>query len=287
MKKNVLDVIKKYLFLTLSIVFLFYIFFIFNNKTNGIEYETQTPITNLMMKTASYSQDGVMLNTNSSSSKLIKTFQITIEIKNNINIKSIIDDELDKYNGIIENFNSYSYHNDELAYDFKIKLPVEKANDFITYIKTLGIVKSENSSTSDVIEQYQDNKNRLENLYIRRDRLRQMMKVKTEKLADIIAVDRELSNVQLEIERLEKNNQTIDRNVEYSTLNLSVLPEVKIQDLRNQNWQFNTSWTVAVNKLILFTQKTIDFTFTSIVFSPIIILAFALFYIVNKYRKKN
>lgn len=287
MKKNVLDVIKKYLFLTLSIVFLFYIFFIFNNKTNGIEYETQTPITNLMMKTASYSQDGVMLNTNSSSSKLIKTFQITIEIKNNINIKSIIDDELDKYNGIIENFNSYSYHNDELAYDFKIKLPVEKANDFITYIKTLGIVKSENSSTSDVIEQYQDNKNRLENLYIRRDRLRQMMKVKTEKLADIIAVDRELSNVQLEIERLEKNNQTIDRNVEYSTLNLSVLPEVKIQDLRNQNWQFNTSWAIAVNKLILFTQKTIDFIFTSIVFSPIIILAFALFYIVNKYRKKN
>ena len=267
MKKNVLDVIKKYLFLTLSIVFLFYIFFIFNNKTNGIEYETQTPITNLMMKTASYSQDGVMLNTNSSSSKLIKTFQITIEIKNNINIKSIIDDEL--------------------AYDFKIKLPVEKANDFITYIKTLGIVKSENSSTSDVIEQYQDNKNRLENLYIRRDRLRQMMKVKTEKLADIIAVDRELSNVQLEIERLEKNNQTIDRNVEYSTLNLSVLPEVKIQDLRNQNWQFNTSWAIAVNKLILFTQKTIDFIFTSIVFSPIIILAFALFYIVNKYRKKN
>ena len=99
-----------------------------------------------------------------------------------------------------------------------------------------------------------------------------MMDEKTDKLADVLAVDRELTNVQNEIERLEKNNKNIDKNVDYSSLELSILPKVKINSLNNSNWQVSNSWNNAVNDFILFGQKSIDFLFKIITFLPVIII---------------
>ena len=71
-------------------------------------------------------------------------------------------------------------------------------------------IKSDNIYIVD--DDFLYNENRLKNLYARRERLRKMMNEKTDKISDILSVDRELSNVQLEIERLEKNNKNIDKN---------------------------------------------------------------------------
>lgn len=205
--------------------------------------------------------------------KIVKTFSLSVEVQNVDVAKTKVEDELQKVNGLVDSFYSYDYGNNNLAYNYSLKIPADKIDEVIKTFKTLGIIKSENSSAMDLTEQYSDNENRLKNLYARRDRLRQMMSSKTEKLADIIAVDRELSNVQYEIENLERANRKIDGNVTYFKLDLSILPEISIDNFNNSQWRVQNSWKQAVNSLIVFGQRFIDWSFIVVLFSPVILAA--------------
>lgn len=216
--------------------------------------------------------DGGVAKSYNSTSKIIKSYALTIEVNDSNNIYLKVENEINNLNASIIRFNSYNYFENELAYDFTIKVPTNEIQNAINYFKTLGIVKNESSNAIDVGNEYSDNENRLKNLYARRDRLRKMMDEKTDKLADVLAVDRELTNVQNEIERLEKNNKNIDKNVDYSSLELSILPKIKINSLNNSNWQVSNSWNNAVNDFISFGQKSIDFLFKIITFLPVIII---------------
>lgn len=226
-----------------------------------------------------------------SDTKMVKTFSLSIETKNINKVKNDILDKINEDGGIIDGFYTYNYFGNELAYNYTLRIPTDKIDAAIIYFKSLGIIKNESSSGIDMGEQYADNQSRLTNLYARRDRLRKMMESKTEKLADVIAVDRELSNVQNEIEALENTNKNIDNNVLYSRLELSILPEVKVDNFNNSKWQVGTAWKQAVNDSILFGQKTIDFVFRAITFIPIIIVLLVIFIVIKviivKIAKRN
>lgn len=225
--------------------------------------------------------DGMAKSYNSTS-KIIKSYSLTIEVNDSNDIYLKVENKINNLNASIVRFNSYNYFENELAYDFTIKVPTNEIENAINYFKTLGIVKNESSNAIDVGNEYDDNENRLKNLYTRRDRLRKMMNEKTDKLADVLAVDRELTNVQNEIERLEKNNKNIDKNVDYSSLELSILPKIKINSLNNSNWQVSNSWNNAVNDFILFGQKSIDFLFKIITFLPVIMVLVILGLLIKK-----
>ena len=237
------------------------------NYTNNSQDFVGTP--RLM---ATNMNNGGVAKSYNSTSKIIKSYALTIEVNDSNDIYLKVENEINNLNASIIRFNSYNYFENELAYDFTIKVPTNEIQNAINYFKTLGIVKNESSNAIDVGNEYSDNENRLKNLYARRDRLRKMMDEKTDKLADVLAVDRELTNVQNEIERLEKNNKNIDKNVDYSSLELSILPKIKINSLNNSNWQVSNSWNNAVNDFILFGQKSIDFLFKIITFFPVIII---------------
>ena len=249
--------------------------FLGNKKNNNIDANytnnSQDFVATPRLMATNMSNGGVAKSYNSTS-KIIKSYALTIEVNDSNDIYLKVENEINNLNASIIRFNSYNYFKNELSYDFTIKVPTNEIQNAINYFKTLGIVKNESSNAIDVGNEYSDNENRLKNLYARRDRLRKMMDEKTDKLADVLAVDRELTNVQNEIERLEKNNKNIDKNVNYSSLELSILPKIKINSLNNSNWQVSNSWNNAVNDFILFGQKSIDFLFKIITFLPVIII---------------
>ena len=216
-------------------------------------------------------------------SKLVKSFNLSIEVKNVEKAKNKVENKVEELKGLINNFNSYAYGNsNQLAYNFNLQIPYDKVDSFVIYLKELGLIKNESSSIVDMQETYVDNENRLKNLKVRRDSLRKMMNTKTEKLSDILAVDRELNNVQNEIESLERRNQKIDNDVQLSRVNLSLVPEVIINKFTNPQWQLSTSWRQAVNQLVVFGQKTVDYSLKIIVFLPVIILVVFVAYFVKK-----
>ncbi|MDD2840666.1 MAG: DUF4349 domain-containing protein [Rickettsiales bacterium] len=289
-----IKVANKFLFKNIVIVVfllvLLYIFIGSDDKNNQYDGQQQYATRSLdasnnsipMLKASSMSVGNYEIG-----SKIVKGYGLTIEVKDTSNIYSLITNEVAKVNGFVDSFYSYNYVKNELAYNFVLKIPTEKIINNIEYFKSLGLIKNESSDATDLTEQYSDNENRLKNLNSRRDRLRKMMDNKTEKLSDILAVDRELSNVQIEIERLENTNQKIDTNVEYSKLELNILPEIKVSSLNNSEWRVSTSWKKAVNKFIIFGQKGIDYTFEFITLLPIIIIFIILILLIKKITNKT
>jgi len=281
-----LEKIKKLNNHIVIIIILFVLLYIFignNNKADNqyiakqdIEESYNAPMLKTSMRAVNYEVE----------SKIVRGYGLTIEVKNTSNIYSVIIDEMTKVAGIINSFNSYNYTENDLAYNFVLEIPTDKIDSSIEYFKSLGIIKNENSNADDLTEQYSDNENRLKNLYSRRERLRKMMENKTEKLSDVLAVDRELNNVQTEIERLEKSNKKIDKNVEYSKLELTIEPKIKVNSLNDSQWQVSTSWNKAINKFIIFGQKSIDYIFQFITLLPIIIIFVLLVVLVKKIKNK-
>ena len=238
-----------------------------NIRTNNIKARTLT---------ATNSIDATNLTYNNTDRKIVKTFNLNIIVKNVDKSTQELEELLKKYSGYIENFYSYEYENNK-ATNFTIKVPTNNISKFMKDIKKDGYIKNESFSATDFTEQYTDNENKLKNLYVRRDKLRTMMNKQAEKLADVIAVDRELSNVQNEIERLEKSNLKIQNKVDYSQINLTIEPEIM-----GNKWSIKKVITDAINTLVLACQMIVHYFITFIVFLPL----FLGFFIVSIFIKK-
>lgn len=238
-----------------------------NIRTNNIKARTLT---------ATNSIDATNLTYNNTDRKIVKTFNLNIIVKNVDKSTQELEELLKKYSGYIENFYSYEYENNK-ATNFTIKVPTNNISKFMKDIKKDGYIKNESFSATDFTEQYTDNENKLKNLYVRRDKLRTMMNKQAEKLADVIAVDRELSNVQNEIERLEKSNLKIQNKVDYSQINLTIEPEIM-----GNKWSIKKVITDAINTLILACKMIVHYFITFIVFLPL----FLGFFIVSIFIKK-
>ena len=274
------DFVSKNIVIILLIITLISIFkgAIQNHKIQTNETTQYKTTNNIKARalTATDSIDMASFTYNNTDRKIVKTFNLNIIVKNIDKSTQELEELLKKYNGYIENFYSYEYENNK-ANNFTIKVPTNNISQFMKDIKKDGYVKNERFSATNFTEQYTDNENKLKNLYVRRDKLRTMMNKQAEKLADVIAVDRELNNVQNEIERLEKSNLKIQNKVDYSQINLTIEPEIM-----GNKWSIKKVITDAINTLILACQMIIHYFITFIVFLPL----FLGFFIVSIFIKK-
>jgi hypothetical protein len=235
----------------------------------------------------SFETTGIDLMNREQNRKIIKKFSLVLTVKNIETEKNRVEKGLKELNGYVKNFYLYDYSGYK-AINIQIAVPSEKLDDYISYLKENNYVKSENFSAIDQTEQYMDNENRLKNLRIRRDKLREMVLIKTTKLADLLAVDRELNNVQIEIELLEKRNFNIQKSVDYSDIDLVLEPEI-IENKENNQWSFRRTVANAVDCVILFYHAVIQYLVIFVLFLPVVIVVMGLLVIIkvirNKYKK--
>lgn len=247
--------------------------------TDSVSFEAEDSVlaTNnaVYMKTA-----GVDRQNTQNSRKIVKNFNLTIIVKDVANAKNDIESELEKYKGYASNFYSYEYSNKK-AINMELKVPSEKVDEYLNFVKKIGYTRSESFSSIDYTEQYNDNENKLKNLYSRRDKLRDMMKMEAKQLTDLLAVDRELNNTQIEIERLEKRNNKIQKDVDFSSVSLTLEPEI-IENRENQHWSVKKVFFNAVDLLILFSHNVAEYLIIAVVFLPLFIVLFVLFFAVKK-----
>lgn len=201
--------------------------------------------------------------------KIIKNANLELEVEDTEKAKIEAEGQIKEFKGSVTNMNSWEIRPGILAYNMTVRLPAEKFEESIEALTFLGVKKSENFSTSDITAQYRDNENRLKNLEARRERLRDMMERETDKLADVLQIDRELSSVQLQIENLESTLRRQDVDVSYSTLRLTLRPEPQIGDVENPYWSFSKSWKTSLNNLIQDSQGIADKLIAILVYIPI------------------
>ena len=102
-----------------------------------------------------------------------------------------------------------------------LRVPAEKASDFVSGVQQLGKVDYIHDYTDDVTDQYFDVDTRLAVLKDQLERLRAIM-VETDNLADIITLEERISEVMLQIEELTGTLKRYDALIAYTTIDLSI-----------------------------------------------------------------
>lgn len=153
------------------------------------------------------------------------------------------------------------------------RIPAEQLDEFVDYVKTQGEIRTQSLNTSDLSDYYYDIEAQVANLKAREERLRELMD-EAEDISDIIEVERELSRVRNEIDNLTRNLRYIDKDVDYSTVNIElreVMSKTRIATEDRDIWTEAKEGLIEnVNRLIRFLQSALIW---SISYLPIVIVS--------------
>ena len=157
--------------------------------------------------------------------KIIKNYSIDVESINfDVSIKNL-NEEIKKIDGIIDNSsinNNLNVNNNRKKYaSFTIRVPYEKADSFIDYINKNFNIILKNEFVEDVTDDYYDINTKIDNLKKEEEKLNQLSS-KAKNVDELIKIEERISNVRYEIERLYNRIKYYDKQINYSTIYLSI-----------------------------------------------------------------
>lgn len=155
---------------------------------------------------------------------LVKTGRVVVEVDDFESSRANLTESVEGYGGFISETRTRRRGPENNTYvhgRLVLRVPAEEYESLLSDAEAEGDVVTSETTTEDVTEQLVDLEARLENLRAERDRLRTLYE-RANSTEDVLAVQRELSDVQGEIERLEAKKQSLERRVAYSTLTVEL-----------------------------------------------------------------
>lgn len=110
---------------------------------------------------------------------------------------------------------------DEQSARLRIRVPFKNFTTAIKSLESLGSVESRSVVGEDVTERYIDVEARLKNNIALRDRLRQLLD-KATAVQDIVAIEKELTRVQAEIDSQEGQIKSLKGKADFATIDLNL-----------------------------------------------------------------
>ena len=169
---------------------------------------------------------GVSDNSLTSDRKLITTVSLDVETQGYDSLVGWVQEKVKTLGGYIENSDMYSNSNELRDANLTIRVPSDMLNEFVDSIAKESNVIRKSTSEEDVTLNYIDVESHRNAMLAERDTLMVLLE-KAESLEDTLSIRDRLTNVQWELERLEGTLRTLDSQIEYSTINLSIT-EVKL-----------------------------------------------------------
>ncbi len=154
--------------------------------------------------------------------KLIKNAYLSVETEDYPSLIVTVTDRVEELGGYIERYEAY---NEDQAgarsASLTVRIPAEKLDSFIDQVGEVSNITSREESVEDVTLQYVDMESHKRMLEEEQERLLALLE-QAETLEDIIAIEGRLTEVRYQLESMEAQLRTIDNQVAYSTVNLSV-----------------------------------------------------------------
>jgi len=108
-----------------------------------------------------------------------------------------------------------------------LRVPADQLDAALGELKKLGRVEQESQGGEEVTQQYVDLNARLKNARETEERLIDVLRDRTGKVKDILAVEQEIARVRGEIEQMEAESKNLEHQVRYAALQLNVNEEYK------------------------------------------------------------
>ena len=166
-----------------------------------------------------------------------------------------IEEETNRVDGYILNKETHRYDAHFRSGYFTIRIPAENLQAFLNQFETdLFKVEYNAISGQDVTDQYVDLETRLNTQKQLEERLLTFME-EAKSTEDLLQISRDLSNVQLEIERLTGQLNYLDNRIDYATVDLR-LQEEEVSTLKEGDlniWQrTKDQWVRSYDTVIIF-----------------------------------
>jgi hypothetical protein len=165
-----------------------------------------------------------------------------------------------------------------------IRVPSDRFDEAFDRIRKLAVnVPNESTNSQDVTEQYTDLQSQLRNLEATEAQYLELLK-KAEKVEDILAIQRELSNVRGQIEQVKGRIQYLDRTSDMALIDVSLQ---KVKPIGGAAWSALETLKSAARGLVSFGKALADVLIWLAIFSPvwIIILVVVLYFTRWRHRK--
>ena len=168
---------------------------------------------------------GSSSNSTDASRKIIKTASVSAQTEDFDNFVSSLKSAISEIGGRIDSENTtgsdyYSKGNLRRT-TLKIRIPAELLGDLKASIEELCAATYYSENTNDVTESYIDIEKRIEVLKAKEVSLLEMLS-KAETIADLLAIDSRLTEVQSELASLKAQKESLDGRIAYSTVTLTV-----------------------------------------------------------------
>ena len=156
--------------------------------------------------------------------KLVRTADLTLHTTQFDQAAEQLQAMLADVGGYVENL--YQYGETTRRLTLSMRVPAEKLDVFLSSIEGAGKVTDRSESTTDMTVQYADHQARLDTLYQKRDRLNDLL-AKAETVSDLIEIESAIADTQYQIDSYETTQRSIDRRVDMSAVNLTLMEEAQ------------------------------------------------------------
>jgi len=215
--------------------------------------------------------------------KIVRTGTLTLQVKDIGKAQDEVTAIASQMNGFVVSSNQRADDDEDPRGSISIRVPAERFNEALQKIKAISVkVVYENTNSQDVTEQYTDLKAQLKNYEATEAQYLELMK-KAENVKDILEVQRELSNVRGNIERVKGRIQYIDRTSDMSLIEVTLN---KAKPIGESTWDVMGIVKAAVDGLIVFGKILIGIVVWLLVFSPVWIIVMVIIWLVRR-KKKN
>jgi len=213
---------------------------------------------------------------------IIKESYLSLVVKNVFDTQKKILEKTEKMGGFM--VQSYFDNPQEAASaTITIRVPAKKLDQALNDFKKLAVkVVSENLSGSDVTEEYTDIEARLTTLYKTKTKFEEIME-KANRVQDILEVQRELINLQGQIDALVGQKKYLEKSADLAKITIYLsTDELSLPYAPTESWRPQLVFKQAVRSLILTLRKIANLLIWVFVYLPIIIPLVAVYYFWKK-----
>jgi len=167
--------------------------------------------------------------TNFSMRMIARTAQLSISTQEFDQARAALEEILKRHNGYLGQLSVNNPSGSGRTLDATLRIPTDHRDAAIAEIKKLGRVESESQTGEEVTSQYVDLEARLSNARNTEQRLSDMLRQRTGKLSDVLAVEQEISRVRGQIEQMEAEKKTLTTRVEFLSLDVRLTEDYRAQ----------------------------------------------------------
>ncbi len=157
--------------------------------------------------------------------KIIYNTKIGLVVKDYQAFETDLPQLVNSFGGFVASNKTKRRYNNSQSGTWIVRLPVSEYTNFLAGVTSLGFAESRSENAQDVTEEFVDVQARVKNKKQLEARILKMLEERNGKLTDVLEIERELSRVREEVERMEGRLRFLKDRTSLATVTISCREE--------------------------------------------------------------